>query len=428
MSTSSTAPATAAPPLASTEGWNSYNVKVLTICILGWAFDIYEATIMQLVTPLLIQEWGITPATMGFVTTVVALGRADRDIRISVLADLYGRRPALIWAILGYSIFTGLTGFSTGWISLLIFSSITRIALAGEEPGRHADGHRGPRRPNGAPPRSAVSSAAIRSAICLCSLAALVVRALVGVALALFPRHPAGAAGALDPLRHQGKSALRACHRADAQGRAEEAARYLFAGATIPARDVIASLVYFFYLFTWIGWSAWIAVLSRHEASSASRHGHLSLDLDVLRDIRLLVLRLAVRLYGRRWVIPAFAVPAGILLIVMGYCETPTTLFWVGLAVNFLRHRQLRHRPGLHRRAVPDANPRHRRRRVLYLRPCGRLDRAADHGLDRDQILGRRRSCRCLRCRSSCWRRCSSGSRRTRRARSSPTSSGQKVR
>ena len=28
--------------------------------------------------------------------------------------------------------------------------------------------------------------------------------------------------------------------------------------------------------------------------------------------------------------------PAAILLVVMGYCETPTTLFWVGLATNFL--------------------------------------------------------------------------------------------
>ena len=41
-------------------------------------------------------------------------------------------------------------------------------------------------------------------------------------------------------------------------------------------------------------------------------------------------------LYGRRWVIPAFTVPAAILLVVMGYCYDATSLFWVGLAVNFL--------------------------------------------------------------------------------------------
>ena len=33
--------------------------------MLGFAFDIYEATIMRLVTPLLIKEWGIAPAAVN---------------------------------------------------------------------------------------------------------------------------------------------------------------------------------------------------------------------------------------------------------------------------------------------------------------------------------------------------------------------------
>jgi SHS family sialic acid transporter-like MFS transporter len=50
------------------------------------------------------------------------------------LADLYGRRPILILTILGYSLFTGFTGFAQGPLQLLIFTSITRIALRGETP------------------------------------------------------------------------------------------------------------------------------------------------------------------------------------------------------------------------------------------------------------------------------------------------------
>jgi putative MFS transporter len=133
-STSSTVPAAVVPSVATSDRWTRYNATVLTICILGWAFDIYEATIMQLVTPLLIKEWGITPATMGMVTTISRWIGLIGTFAFPVFADLYGRKPALIWAILGYSVFTGLTGFSTGWVSLLIFSSITRIALAGENP------------------------------------------------------------------------------------------------------------------------------------------------------------------------------------------------------------------------------------------------------------------------------------------------------
>ena len=44
MATSSNAPAASTP--ISSDGWNRSNATVLTICILGWAFDIYEATIM----------------------------------------------------------------------------------------------------------------------------------------------------------------------------------------------------------------------------------------------------------------------------------------------------------------------------------------------------------------------------------------------
>jgi MFS family permease len=41
-------------------------------------------------------------------------------------------------------------------------------------------------------------------------------------------------------------------------------------------------------------------------------------------------------LFGRRYVIPSFVLPAAILLVVMGYLDTPASLFWVGLILNFL--------------------------------------------------------------------------------------------
>src|ERR671926_840320 len=108
MSISSTTSPVVAAPVASSDRWNRSNATVLSICVLGWAFDIYEATIMQLVTPILIKEWGITPATMGTVTTISRWIGLIGTFAFPVLADLYGRRPALIWAILGYSVFTGL--------------------------------------------------------------------------------------------------------------------------------------------------------------------------------------------------------------------------------------------------------------------------------------------------------------------------------
>jgi MFS family permease len=336
MSNTSTAPAAAAPQATSTDGWKSYNAKVLTICILGWAFDIYEATIMQLVTPILIKEWGITPATMGFVTTVSRWVGLIGTFAFPVLADLYGRKPALIWSILGYSVLTGLTGFSTGWIMLLIFSSLTRIALAGENPvGMLMVTETAPTKWRATALGGLVGGYPL--GYMLCSAAALVVVPLWGwrslyflgilpALLVLWIR-----IGIKESPRYERVTAqmLKAGLRKQLD---------IFAPARqYPREMTIASLVYFFYLFTWIGWSAWMPFYLATERKLGFQT--MGIYLTIWMAIAIAAYWLCgwlCDLYGRRWVIPAFTVPAAILLVVMGYCETPTSLFWVGLVVNFL--------------------------------------------------------------------------------------------
>ena len=337
MSSSSTQPAAAAAPqAASTDGWNSYNAKVLAICILGWAFDIYEATIMQLVTPLLIKEWDITPATMGFVTTVSRWIGLIGTFLFPVLADLYGRKPALIWSILGYSVLTGLTGFSTGWIMLLIFSSLTRIALAGENPvGMLMVTETAPTKWRATALGGLVGGYPL--GYMLCSAAALIVVPIWGWRSLYF----LGILPALLVLwiRIGIKESPR-YERVTAQMLKTGLKKQLdiFAPARqYPREMTIASLIYFFYLFTWIGWSAWMPFYLATERK---------LGFQVMGTYLTIWMACAIAAYwlcgwlcdmfGRRWVIPAFAVPAAILLVVMGYCETPTTLFWIGLVTNFL--------------------------------------------------------------------------------------------
>lgn len=154
------APAAMAPPAQSTDRWTRSNATVLAVCILGWAFDIYEQTVLQITTPILLKEFNMTLAEMGTVQTVSRwLGIVGYFV-FPALADLYGRKPVLIWSILGYTLFSGLTGFSTGMGMLLALTAITRIALSGEGPvGMVMVAETAPTKW-----RSAASSAAIRSA------------------------------------------------------------------------------------------------------------------------------------------------------------------------------------------------------------------------------------------------------------------------
>jgi MFS family permease len=330
MATSTSVPPATTAAAAAGDSWNRSNATVLTICILGWAFDIYEATIMQLVTPILIKEWGITPATMGFVTTLSRWIGLIGTFAFPVLADLYGRRPALIWAILGYSIFTGLTGFSTGWITLLIFSSITRIALAGENPvGMLMVTETAPTKWRATALGGLVGGYPL--GYMLCSAAALVVVPLWGWRSLYF----LGILPALLVLwiRIGIKESPR-YERVTAQMVKEGLKKQLdimSPARKYPREMLIASLVYFFYLFTWIGWSAWMPFYLATERKLGFQTMGTFLTIWMACAIAAYwICGWLCDLYGRRWVIPAFTVPAAALLVAMGYCYDATNFLITG--------------------------------------------------------------------------------------------------
>lgn len=316
--------------------WTKENATVLTVCVLGWVFDVYEQTVMQIVTPILISEWGISPAIIGNVTTI---GRWVGLIGIFVfpaLADLYGRKPVLIVAILGYSIFSGLTGFATGWVSLLILTSLNRIALSGELPVGMV------MVTETAPTKWRASALSILNGgfplgYMLCSLAAYFVvpiwgwRALywLGVLPALL----------VFWIRTTIKESPRFEYVSAAMVRDRLKKRFdVWSPVQKYPRDMlVASLVYFFYLFTWIGWSAWMPQFLAVEKK-----------LGFQITVRYLSLWMFVAIFaywifgwlsdqfGRRYLIPALAIPASAILASIGHLDDPTHLFWAGLCVNFL--------------------------------------------------------------------------------------------
>ena len=108
-------------------------------------------------------------------------------------------------------------------------------------------------------------------------------------------------------------------------------------GREYPREMLIASLVYFFYLFTWLGWSAWMPFYLANEKHLGFQTMGTYLTIWMLCAIFAFWLAgWLCDVFGRRRVIPALAVPASILLIVMGHIDTASSLFWVGLASNCL--------------------------------------------------------------------------------------------
>lgn len=319
-----------------TEVWSRDSVTTLAVCMLGWVFDVYEQTVMQIVTPLLIKEWGITPATIGYVTTI---GRWVGMIGIFVfpaLADLYGRKPLLIFSIVGYSLFSGLTGLATGWISLLIFTSLNRIALSGELPvGMVMVSETAPTRWRAT--ALAVLVGGFPLGYLLCSIAASVVvpewgwRALY--ALGVLP-------ALLAVWVRLGVKESPRFERVTAEMVREGLRQRLDLWTpvrTYPREMLIASLIYFFYLFTWIGWSAWMPQYLAVEKKLGFQVAVNYLSAWMFAAIfAYWICGWLCDQFGRRTIIPAFALPAAILIAAMGLLDNPTHLFWTGLCANFL--------------------------------------------------------------------------------------------
>jgi MFS family permease len=104
-----------------------------------------------------------------------------------------------------------------------------------------------------------------------------------------------------------------------------------------PREMLIGCLINFFYLWTWLGWSAWMPFFLANEKKLglATAAGYLTIWMACAIAAYWLCGWLCDR-FGRRLVIPAFVVPAGVLLIAIGGLTDPTSLFVVGLVLNFL--------------------------------------------------------------------------------------------
>jgi len=117
---------------------NATQWKTVFASNLGWTFDGYETFSLILVVAVALRDlldpsqFGQIPGYAGTVIGITLLGWGIGGVIGGVLADYIGRRRTMIFAILAYSITTGLSGFAWDWVSFALLRFVVGIAIGSE--------------------------------------------------------------------------------------------------------------------------------------------------------------------------------------------------------------------------------------------------------------------------------------------------------
>jgi MFS family permease len=112
---------------------------VLVLASLGWVFDVFEGQLfvagMKEATPALVSSTA-TRGELAFYDNVILaaflLGGAAGGVLFGMLGDRIGRKPAMMYTILFYSLFTSLSAFSQTWWQLAGFRFLVALGVGGE--------------------------------------------------------------------------------------------------------------------------------------------------------------------------------------------------------------------------------------------------------------------------------------------------------
>lgn len=312
-----------------------YVVMVIALTFMCNVFLGEETRAFSLSTPLIIKEFGVTPAQLGFIQTVGAWVGMIGTIGIPLLADWRGRRPAFLTVLLLYSILAPIIGLAQTFLQLAVLQAVAQI----------------PRNTGTMNYMVVAESVPTKVRVFLLSFlnssvpAAYALTAVI--AGFLIPRYGWRSMFFIEALcfvlfivayfkfrETPGFLAAKA-NRAE-QGR-KQRPDLLLAWRVFPGRATLGFVIQTLYLMAYPGFSAWQTAWLVNE-----------LKIEYVESTRWIAIWLFVSIFaywicgwlanrfGKKIIIPIFASIGGAcMLTVIFHRWEPNTVFWLGLAMNF---------------------------------------------------------------------------------------------
>ncbi len=99
---------------------------------LGWVLDAFDVMLYALVLGAVIQDFSLSKATAGLLGSLTLIASGFGGILFGMMADRFGRRPALSGSLLVYSVFTFACGLSSTVWQLGLFRFLLGLGMGGE--------------------------------------------------------------------------------------------------------------------------------------------------------------------------------------------------------------------------------------------------------------------------------------------------------
>src|SRR5271167_1910299 len=106
--------------------------STLLAAALGWMLDAFDAMLYALVLTYVMRDLGMSKATSGFLQTLTLLASGIGGLLFGFLADRIGRKRALMFSILTYSVCSFASGLSTTVFMLAAFRFVLGLGMGGE--------------------------------------------------------------------------------------------------------------------------------------------------------------------------------------------------------------------------------------------------------------------------------------------------------
>lgn len=117
---------------------NSYHWFVFTVASLAWLFDCLDQQLFLLARENALQhllpagtDGTVVRTYAGYATSIFVLGWATGGLIFGSIGDKIGRAKTLTLTVLMYSLCTGLSAFSQGWLDFAFYRFLTGLGVGG---------------------------------------------------------------------------------------------------------------------------------------------------------------------------------------------------------------------------------------------------------------------------------------------------------